>query len=144
MNNIISAALGSLIALMLLFNGNLSGFYGNYTASVIIHSVGLITISILVVLKKYKFDKCKTVPWYFYSAGAIGVSTVLFNNISFTKLGVSLTLSVSLLGQSLTSILVDHYGLFGMKKVKFERQKITGLILIVAGIALMAIQGGLK
>ncbi|MGB5822921.1 MAG: DMT family transporter [Proteocatella sp.] len=138
MNNIISAASGVIIALMLLFNGNLSRYYGNYAASVIIHSVGLITILILVILKKYKFKNCLAVPWYFYSAGAIGVITVLFNNISFSKLGVSLTLAVSLLGQSVASILIDHYGLFGLNKVKFEKQKVTGLVLIVAGIALMA------
>jgi len=139
MNNIISAAAGALIALMLLFNGNLSGFYGNYAASVIIHSVGLLTILILVIFKKYKFNNCRAVPWYFYSAGAIGVITVLFNNIAFSTLGVSLTLAVSLLGQSVASIVIDHYGLFGLNKVKFEKQKITGLVLIIAGIALMAL-----
>lgn len=139
MNNIISAAAGTLIALMLLFNGNLSGIYGNYAASVIIHSVGLLTILILVLIKKYSFKGCRSVPWYFYTAGAIGVITVLFNNIAFSKLGVSLTLAVSLLGQSLASIVIDHYGLFGLNKVKFEKKKITGLVLIITGIAFMAI-----
>jgi len=54
-------------------------------------------------------------------------------------MGVSLTLAVSLLGQSLAAIIIDHFGLLGMKKIKFERQKITGLILIVSGIIVMSV-----
>ena len=37
MNNIISAATGILIALMLLFNGYLAEIFGIYTSSVLIH-----------------------------------------------------------------------------------------------------------
>lgn len=139
MNNILSAGIGSLIAIMVLVNGQLSGIYGNFTALLIIHLVGLITITIIMVVQKLKFKNLKTVPWYFFTAGLIGIVTVLFNNITFTVLGVSLTLAIALLGQSVTSVLIDHYGLFGMPKVEFKKEKFFGLILILLGIIFMAI-----
>ena len=139
MNNIISAATGILIALMLLFNGYLAEIFGIYTSSVLIHMAGLITVTVAVLAGRHRFDRLRDAKWYLYSAGAIGVITVIFNSISFSGMGVSLTLAVSLLGQSLAAIIIDHFGLLGMKKIKFERQKITGLGLIVSGIIVMSV-----
>ena len=137
MNNITSTFIGALIAIMILFNGTLSNALGNYTSSVIIHIVGLFCmVSILLISKsKVKFEK--GIPLYLYSAGIIGVFTVLFNNLTFYKLGVSITLALGLLGQSLCSIIVDHFGLLGMKVVRFENRKYIGLFYIIFGIIIM-------
>lgn len=139
MNNLISAFIGGLIALALMINGVLSDAAGNYTATVIIHTVGLISVILVLLINKSKFKLTKDIPLYLYSAGAIGVFTVLFNNISFIKLGASLPIALGLLGQSITSIIIDHFGLLEMKVVKFNRKKIFGLILITLGIAVMTI-----
>lgn len=139
MNLLISTAIGACISLMLLFNGNLSNIYGNYITSIIIHTVGLFSITILIFIKKSSFKACKNIPWYFYSAGGIGIITVIFNNIAFSKLGVAITLAVSLLGQALTSIIIDHYGLFGLDIVKFRKEKLIGIFLVVLGIIIMTI-----
>ncbi|KEH89314.1 membrane protein [Clostridium novyi A str. 4540] len=139
MNKILSALIGMLIAVMITFNGELSSRTGNYLSSVIIHIVGLIiTIGILIITKsKVKINK--EVPIYMYNAGAIGVLTVLFNNITFSNLGVSLTIALGLFGQSITSIIIDHYGLLGMKVSKFNPNKLVGLFLIILGIIVMSI-----
>ena len=139
MNNIISAATGILIALMLLFNGYLAEIFGIYTSSVLIHMAGLITVTVAVLAGRHRFDRLRDAKWYLYSAGAIGVITVIFNSISFSGMGVSLTLAVSLRSQSRAAIIIDRFGLLGMKKIKLERQKITGLVLIVSGIIVMSV-----
>lgn len=64
---------------------------------------------------------------------------VLFNNLCFNKLGASLTLSLGLLGQSVAAVIIDHFGLFGMEKHKFQSGKITGFVLIFLGIAVMMV-----
>jgi transporter family-2 protein len=109
-----------------MFNGTLAGSFGNYASSVIIHIVGLFTIILVLIISKSKFRFGKGIPLYLYSAGAIGIFTVLFNNISFSSLGVSITLALGLLGQSLSSIIIDHFGLLGMKVVRFEKRKLIG------------------
>ena len=139
MLDIFSAFVGTLIALMIIFNGTLANATGNFTASVIIHITGLFSVIIVLFISKSKFIIKKGIPLYLYSAGAIGVFTVLFTNLSFSALGISITLSLGLLGQTLSSIIIDHFGLLGMKVIKFQKKKTFGLILIIFGIFIMAI-----
>jgi len=137
MNNITSTFIGALIAIMILFNGTLSNALGNYTSSVIIHIVGLFCMIFILIISRSKVKFEKGIPLYLYSAGVIGVFTVLFNNLTFYKLGVSITLALGLLGQSLCSIVVDHFGLLGMNVIRFENRKYIGLFFIIFGIIIM-------
>ncbi|EOO28300.1 hypothetical protein ICM_02691 [Bacillus cereus BAG1X2-3] len=139
--NFLSVFIGVLIAVMLPLNGILSELIGKYTASVVIHLVGLIAVIFIfiLILNKHKIHFDKSIPLFLYSAGAIGVFTVLFNNISFSVLGASITIALSLLGQSIASIVIDHFGLLGMKVAKFEKKKLVGLAFISSGIIIMTI-----
>ena len=120
---IISIFIGALITIMIALNGILSQYLGNYVSSVIIHLLGLIGMIFILIVTKTKIKYRNNLRWYFYSAGIIGVFTVIFNNISFAALGVSLTVSLGLLGQSLSSLVIDHFGLLGMNKALFESKK---------------------
>ncbi|MEH7460467.1 hypothetical protein CON65_17340 [Bacillus pseudomycoides] len=139
MYNLLSIIIGAFIAIMIPLNGILSEITGNYMSSVMIHLVGLFAIVIVLLVSKSKLRMQQGIPLYLYSAGAIGVFTVLFSNISFSALGVSITIALSLLGQSVSSIIIDHFGLLGMKVVKFEKKKMIGLLLISSGIVVMTI-----
>lgn len=139
MNYIISLLLGAITSVMVLFNGKLSDGYGNFSSTILIHIVGLAAIIIVCIVKKTKLKLERSIPFYLYSAGFIGVFTVLFTNVSFTNLGVSLTQALGLFGQSVFSILVDHFGLFGMNKIKFNPKKLIGFGIILAGIVIMAV-----
>ncbi|MEG2288794.1 MAG: DMT family transporter [Clostridium sp.] len=139
MYNFISILLGGLIALMISVNGMLSGSFGNYTATVIIHVVGLIAIILVLIIKKAKISFKEKLPILLYSAGAIGVFTVLFTNLSFSILGASLTICLSLFGQVIASMIIDHYGLLGMNAIKFEKKKLLGLGIMVLGLIVMTI-----
>jgi len=139
MNNLVSALIGALIAVMIMLNGTLSNVLGNYIATIIIHIVGLIAITFVLLVSKQKFIINKGTPFYLYSAGGIGVFAVLFNNLTFNSLGISLSLALGLLGQTITSIIIDHFGLLGMKVMKYQKKKLIGLVFIVLGIAVMAV-----
>jgi transporter family-2 protein len=139
MYRLISAFIGVLITIMILLNGVLSQKLGNYASTFIIHLLGLIFISIIVIVKKNKISFSKDIPAYLYSGGILGVFTILFNNISFNSLGASLTLALGLLGQSICSLILDHYGVLGMKVVKFKKEKLIGLIIIASGIVIMTL-----
>lgn len=139
MYNFLSAFMGALIAIMIMFNGTLSNSAGNYFSIILIHLVGLFSIILVLMIRKSKLQFNKGLPLYFYSGGAIGVFTVLFNNLSFTTLGVSLPLALGLLGQTVSSIIIDQFGLLDMKAIPFKRDKIIGLLLVVLGIFVMAV-----
>lgn len=129
--------IGALIAIMVTFNGVLAGYLGNYQSILVVNIVGLIAVSLILIIKRKKIKLNRHIPIYLYTAGAIGVFLVFFNNLNFNYLGVSLTLSIGLLGQSITSGVIDHYGLFGMDVHKFHKEKLFGFLLISIGIAIM-------
>jgi len=139
MNNLISAFIGAIISIMIMFNGVLTKTTGNYISIVVIHTVGLFSIILILLIRRSKFKLKGNIPLYWYSAGAIGVITVLFTNLSFLELGVSVTIALGLLGQSISSIIIDNFGLLGMEVVKFEKKKFIGLIFIAIGIFIMTI-----
>ena len=150
MYSIISAGIGALISIMILFNGAMSNTVGNGMALLLIHFTGLITL-ILVFLSQrvskrnnligdaQNLGELKNIPLYLFSAGAIGIFIVTFNNVSFLNIGMSLTLALGLLGQALIALVFDHYGFLGMKKVKFRRKKLIGLGMITIGIIVMTV-----
>jgi transporter family-2 protein len=137
MYNFLSLLIGVLITIMITFNGELSNKLGNYSALVIIHLVGFLIILLILFFKKVKLTLKNSLPIYMYSAGAISVFTIMFNNLSYAALGVSIPVALGLLGQLLTSLAIDHYGFLGMKKINFNKKKFIGLLIITIGISIM-------
>lgn len=129
---------GILITTMIMMNGELAANMGNYHATVFIHLSGLVLITIFYLIKRKNLTKSKErLPLYLYSGGAIGVLTVVFNNVSTIHLGVTITLGISLLAQSITSLIIDHYGFFNIQRHKFNKHKLIGLFCIILGIFAM-------
>lgn len=137
MYSLYSAFIGMLITIMIGLNGTLSNLLGNYTSSIIVHFAGLSAVILVLFIKKNKVTFKRELPLYLYSAGAIGVLILLFNNVTFNAIGVSLTVALGLLGQSIASIVIDSYGLFNMKLVRFNKKKILGFMFISIGIIIM-------
>jgi len=135
----LSLLMGILISVMVAINGGLTTQYGVYSATVIIHIVGLTLITAVVFIKRERFFPFlpNKYTWFLYLGGAIGVMTTVFNNLAFGRISVSAILALGLFGQSITGIIIDQYGLFGMEKHAFTRNKILGFLLILAGIASM-------
>lgn len=132
----LSLLTGILISVMVAFNGGLTGRYGVYSATVIIHIAGLILISAVVLAKRDRVF-AQRFPAYLYLAGAIGVLTTIFNNLAFGRISVSAILALGLLGQGITGLVIDQYGLMGMPKHPFTKGKLVGLALVILGIAAM-------
>ncbi len=135
----LSIAVGAIIAIMIVINGNLTGFYGTYAAAVIIHVVGLVSITVYMLLHGQTPKIDKKLPFYAYLGGAVGVCTTLFNNIAFGVISVSAIVALILLGQTISSMAVDGLGLFNLPKVPFKRKKLLGILFITIGIILMVI-----
>ncbi len=112
---------GIILAIMISVNGGLSEQYGIFLATVIVHVIGSIFALILCHKKSENLQLFKYKPLWMYLGGAIGVLTTLFHNLAFTKISVTSIIALSLFGQTITSLIVDKFGIFGMQKRVFER-----------------------
>ena len=127
---------GALIAVMIVVNGKLTALVSAHFATVIIHVVGLVLIGAIALVKRDKtvFRKQK---WYMYLGGVIGVVTTLCNTLAFSRISVSALLALALLGESVTGLVFDRTGWLGREKRPFYKEKLMGLLLLLAGICVM-------
>ena len=142
MNQASAMAVGVLISLMLLANGALQVAYGAEFSLLIIHAVGTVALIAILVLRRASFRMQERISPYLYSAGALGVLLVSFNNQTMASIGLTLTIALGVVGQLAVSSLVDHYGWFGLNKRPGNPKKLAGLALILAGIAVMTGSAG--
>lgn len=130
----LSFIIGCIVAIMIAINGQLTSFFGVYTATFIIHIVGTVFAFFVLLFKRIPISLKNKLPLWLYLGGVIGVLTVVFNNIAFGKISLTAIMALCLLGQSLTSLIIDTFGLFGMQKHKFLKSKLIGLSIVIVGI----------
>ncbi len=128
---------GVLIGLMVVLNGLLASKTGNTQSLVIIHGVGLLGSIVLLIGSRTRLISIQGLPYYLFTAGALGIFTVLFNNSSFLMLGATLTLCLNLLGQLFASMIIDHFGLLGQQINRVNFLKLLGAVIMILGIIAM-------
>lgn len=130
---------GVLLSIMIVMNSDLSSSMGVYYSVALIHFIGLVLIIIIMRVKKLSMKFERNIPWYWYSGGAIGILTTVFQNVTVSSLGVSKTLALALFGQSVISIIIEQYGLFETPQKLVNKKQFVGIGLILSGIIVMFI-----
>ncbi len=118
-------------------NGRLGLLIGLYLSCVVIHLIGLVGSSFIITAKKQIPFRHIKIPLKLYSGGLFGIATVLLFNAAYDKISVTALVALGLLGQAISSLLVDHYGLFEMQKRPLVKKQIPGLLMAAFGIVLM-------
>jgi bacterial/archaeal transporter family-2 protein len=128
---------GALAAVSIAQNGDLSAYLGNFRATVVVHAVGLATILLWLLLRRRKIVRDPATPWYAYFGGVLGVLTVYVSNLGLAALGISATVALMLLGQTLMGAAVDQFGLLGTERRPFRPQHLISFALVAGGIVVM-------
>jgi len=126
---------------MIVVNGELTNYYDIFSATVIIHIIGLLATSCICAVKKVHIFSGirKRLPLLMYCVGAVGVATTMFNNIAYNRISVSSIVALGLVGQSAASLIIDQFGFFNMPIKRFNLSKLIGLLFTVAGVAYLLI-----
>jgi transporter family-2 protein len=128
---------GTLVTVMSGINSRFSEIAGSVVSVLVIHASGLAAILVVSALVKQKSIPGR-IPAYMYLGGVIGVSTVFASNFAFSAIGASLTIAIALLGQTMFSVAADATGLLGRTKYPLSCRRIPGIVLVLAGIAVMS------
>lgn len=134
---ILSVLTAILISVMIVVNGKLTSLYDIYSATAVIHIVGLLLTTCIVAVRKEPVFSVKKLPLSIYLGGAIGVATTMFNNMAFNKISVSSIVALGLVGQTVTSLIIDQFGFFNMPVKRFDKAKLVGLLFTTAGTGFM-------
>lgn len=128
---------GVILAIMVAVNGSLSDHYGVFVSSVIIRIAGSLFALLACLIRRERILVRERIPLWFYLGGAIGVSTTSLQNLAFGRISMTSIIALGLLGQSLTSVLIDALGLFGMKRVPLKKSSFIGFAFALWGIGMM-------
>jgi len=76
-------------------------------------------------------------PKWALLGGLIGATLVTVMLISAPVLGVALLVSVFVVGQFSSSLVIDHFGLLGLERRPTDWGRLVGVVLLVVGVLLV-------
>jgi transporter family-2 protein len=121
-------------------NAVLSKAVGLLEATFVVHLVGTITIVmtlLLLRLGKNGLVQIGQAPWYAMLGGVLSVVIIYTVVASISKLGVATATTAIIVGQVSAAVLIDHFGMFGLRQIPFTWWKLVGITLLATGAKLM-------
>ncbi len=131
---------GITMALQGSLNSALGKVVGLLESTFIVHVIGTVALVILLFLFQLgrgDLGRFNQAPWYTYLGGLLGVLIIYAVVASIPKLGVAVATTLIIVGQVATALVIDHFGLFGLKTVPFTWWKLLGLVFLATGAKLM-------
>lgn len=114
--------------------GAMSQRVGGTSGSFIIHVSGAFLSGVLLLARGgEQIANWRTLPWYMLGAGAFGVILYITLAQTLPRLGATGALSLIIIGQLTTGILIDHFGLFGVPVRPVDGLRILAALLLFAG-----------
>jgi transporter family-2 protein len=76
-------------------------------------------------------------PLWMWAGGAFGVCFISLALMLLPKLGASGFIALALAGQVVASLVLDHFGLFGLVERQMTLPRVLGAVLLIAGVVLI-------
>ena len=133
---------GIVISVMVVANTRLGELTTNEVSMIVNQTIGVIlTTLILLAGRKVETVNPPRRPsrWYMYFGGLFGVLIMIANFYSVLKVGAALAMAAAVFGQSLMGLLLDIFGLFGMKRRRVDRTKGISIAVSFLGIVIMSL-----
>jgi transporter family-2 protein len=125
---------GVAVGLQTPFAGAISQRVGGAASSLIIHASGAV-ISALVLLVRggEQIGSWRSLPWYMWLAGGLGVVLYLTLSVTFPRLGATATIVLVILGQLLAGLVIDHFGFLGVTVRSIDGGRVLGAAALLVG-----------
>jgi len=108
--------------------GTLEGVFITYAGG------GLLIALVLIFMRGGNLAVWRSLPWYAYSSGALGLIIVGAIGYSAPRLGLVATFTIIVSCQFIVAALIDHYGILGATIRPLDLSRILGISLLLAGI----------
>lgn len=109
-------------------------------AAAISFGTGFLSLLLMLVASGASAPSVETVrqvSWWQWTGGLIGAVYVTTVIVSVPKIGTANLVSLSVAGQLLAAVVLDHYGLLGFALHPANGWRLLGMALIVGGVLLV-------
>jgi len=137
---LLGAGAGCLVGMQAPINSRLGKSIGGVQAATFSFLVGTTALVLLSTVLRGGLASLGHVgraPWWALVGGLLGAVYVFVAIEAVRTLGASGLTAVVIAGQLAISVLIDRFGLLGIAKQHISAARIVGLVLLVAGVALV-------
>ncbi|CRM16835.1 MULTISPECIES: DMT family transporter [Pseudomonas] len=132
---------GAVVPFQSAINANLGRGLGHplwaTLASLLVSIIVLLPVIIALRLPLPSLAFITQAPLWMWAGGAFGVCFISLALMLLPKLGASGFIALALAGQMLASLLLDHFGLFGLAQRQLTTPRVVGALLLMAAVALI-------
>lgn len=76
--------------------------------------------------------------WWIWIGGCLGTLYVWSTIFATPKIGAALALALTIVGQMIAALFLDHYGAIGLAPYPASPTRIAGVVLVILGVSLVA------
>ncbi len=129
---------GCVVALQPPINAALSRTVGLLESGLVSFAIGtgFLAVTVLLMGRGNVFRVVETPVWQ-WAGGVLGAFMVVSTTLAAPRIGVLTTLVAMIFGNLLMAAVIDHNGWFGLNAIPFDWRRMLGLVLVLAGIALV-------
>lgn len=103
-----------------------------------VNIMGLATVVLILFLKGGNtISAWRTLPWYVYLAGPIGIGVMAAIAFAIPRIGISSALTLSIAAQLIVGAILDRAGFLGLAAQPFEWSRLAGAGIITFGVWLV-------
>ena len=129
---------GVAVAVQPSINARLAEKTGYLQAATLSFAVGTLVLLMLSLASKAgSLRRVTEVDWWQLSGGLFGAFFVTMTIIGVPRIGTTAVLGLTIVSQLIAGLLMDHYGLFGMKGIPVDFKRNLGVTLLLVGVALI-------
>ena len=125
---------GALVAFQPSVNARLAQKVGLLESACISFLVGTTFLLLLAPLfGRGSFRALTQVSWWELTGGLMGAFYVFTVILIVPRLGTGAVMAVTIAGQLLTALLLDHFQLFGFRGIPLDASRISGAVIMLLG-----------
>jgi transporter family-2 protein len=76
--------------------------------------------------------------WWMWIGGCLGTLYVWSTIFATPRIGAALAIALTITGQMIAALFLDHYGAIGLEKYPASPTRIAGVVLVILGVSLVA------
>ncbi|HZI19007.1 MAG TPA: DMT family transporter [Pyrinomonadaceae bacterium] len=138
---LVAVVAGALMPLQAGVNSQLARFVGHpVVAALVSFAVGTAALLAYAVALRGPLPEwaaLRAAPWWLWTGGLFGAFFVAAAAAYAPRLGAATFVSVTIAGQMIVSLALDHYGLVGFAERQATPMRLVGAALLVAGVVLI-------
>lgn len=133
---------GAVLPIQVALNTLLRRYVGEpMQVTFISYLAGALASLILCGLARYPLPTAAVLTqtsWWMWVGGCLGTFYVWSTIFATPKIGAALALALTIAGQMIAALFLDHYGAIGLMRYPASPTRIAGVVLVILGVSLVA------